>query len=142
MAASGNSGLTDGIGFPACISQVISVGNTTKSDKVNSSSNSVDFLDLLAPGTDVESAVPSGATCLFTPPGPYCEMTGTSQAAPHVAGLAADIAVPSGMTAEELVAIANREIPEFNTGGVGLYDTFVHFDVRGRRARWDNRTGV
>tara|TARA_R110002051_G_scaffold257435_5_gene316441 strand:+ start:30563 stop:30967 length:405 start_codon:yes stop_codon:yes gene_type:complete len=25
-------------------------------------------------------------------------------------------------------------------GGLGLYDTFVHYDIRGVHARWDNRT--
>jgi uncharacterized protein YcbK (DUF882 family) len=36
-----------------------------------------------------------------------------------------------------LQAIADR-INVF--GGVGFYDTFVHVDARGKRARWDYRS--
>ena len=27
-------------------------------------------------------------------------------------------------------------------GGVGLYDNFIHYDIRGSRARWDNRKNI
>lgn len=43
------------------------------------------------------------------------------------------------MTAEQL-AQAGEQIELFAIGGIGRYNTFVHFDVRGRRARWDNRS--
>jgi uncharacterized protein YcbK (DUF882 family) len=56
----------------------------------------------------------------------------------HLYGLAADIQV-RGMTTEEL-AHEIEQIEAFVLGGVGLYDNFVHVDVRGRRARWDNRS--
>jgi hypothetical protein len=84
--SSGNDGFDDAVGYPGCISDAITVGNTTKSDDVNSSSNSARFMDMLAPGTTVRSAVPTGYTCTQQPPGAYCEKTGTSMAAPHVAG--------------------------------------------------------
>jgi subtilisin family serine protease len=45
VAASGNDGYRDGIAGPACIPEVISVGNTTKTDDVKSSSNSASFLE-------------------------------------------------------------------------------------------------
>ena len=57
----------------------------------------------------------------------------------HVLGTAADIRPLSENMADlpELQAICD----ELNAhGGVGFYDTFVHVDVRGERARWDNRT--
>lgn len=57
----------------------------------------------------------------------------------HLFGLAADVATPKGMTSEEF-AMAGEKHQPFANGGIGLYDTFVHFDVRGRRARWDRRT--
>ncbi|HEX2028173.1 MAG TPA: carboxypeptidase regulatory-like domain-containing protein, partial [Nitriliruptorales bacterium] len=78
-ASSGNSGYKDGIGAPACVSSIISVGNTTKLDVVNTSSNSASYLDLLAPGTDILSAYYSSNTS-------YAYATGTSMSAPHVAG--------------------------------------------------------
>ena len=52
----------------------------------------------------------------------------------HMSGRAADIVV-SGMTPARLKDLA-QQIPYFNDGGIGLYKTFVHVDVRGRRARW------
>jgi len=33
-------------------------------------------------------------------------------------------------------AISNGEMLQ---GGLGLYDTFVHYDIRGTKARWDYR---
>ena len=77
IAASGNSGLADGLVAPACLSNAISVGATTKQDDVSSFSSSADFLDLLAPGQGVVTSVPGGG---------YSAATGTSFSAPHVAG--------------------------------------------------------
>jgi YD repeat-containing protein len=77
IVASGNGGHTDGIASPACISSAISVGATTKADTVARYSNSSDILDLLAPGSFIQSALPGGSTGT---------KSGTSMAAPHVAG--------------------------------------------------------
>jgi subtilisin family serine protease len=78
VISSGNDGYAGRISSPACISTAISVGATNKSDHVDTSySNSADFLSLLAPGTDIRSSVPGGGFALFS---------GTSMAAPHVAG--------------------------------------------------------
>lgn len=52
----------------------------------------------------------------------------------HVQGKAADIRV-SGLTPKELAKFA-EEIPDFNKGGIGTYNSFVHVDVRGTKARW------
>ena len=77
IAASGNSGLSDGIVAPACISNAISVGSTSKYDAVSSFSSSADFLDLLAPGQGIVTSTPGGG---------YSAGTGTSFSAPHAAG--------------------------------------------------------
>ena len=77
VVASGNEGFTAGLSSPACHSKVISVGNSTKANKVNRWSNSATFLSLLAPGTSINAAIPGGGRET---------MTGTSMAAPHVAG--------------------------------------------------------
>ena len=58
----------------------------------------------------------------------------------HILGKAADIAI-KGMPTEILYqniedAISNGEMLQ---GGLGLYDTFVHYDIRGTKARWDYR---
>ena len=77
VAASGNEGSTDAMSAPGCISSVISVGATTKSDAIPSFSNSASFLTLLAPGRFILSSVPTSS---------FQEISGTSEATPHVAG--------------------------------------------------------
>jgi uncharacterized protein YcbK (DUF882 family) len=55
----------------------------------------------------------------------------------HMVAKAADIRV-SGMSPRKVKAIIVGLIKkgEMHSGGVGLYKTFVHYDVRGRNARW------
>lgn len=82
--ASGNSGFTDGLSSPACISTSISVGSVydgslgaTPIDTVSSFSNSSALLTMLAPGQWIQSSVTGGT---------FGTMAGTSMAAPHAAG--------------------------------------------------------
>lgn len=82
IAAAGNEGFGDGLGYPACLSNVVSVGAVDKHDQVANFSNSAPFLTLLAPGVDIESS--TSATPISN--ALYGQQSGTSQAAPHVAG--------------------------------------------------------
>ncbi|MFP6639119.1 MAG: S8 family serine peptidase, partial [Myxococcota bacterium] len=82
VVSSGNEGLTSEISSPACISSAISVGSSRKNDLVSSFSNSADFLSLLAPGDRISTATEGGG---------YGFASGTSIAAPHVAGAFAAI---------------------------------------------------
>jgi subtilisin family serine protease len=77
IIASGNGGASTGLSAPACISTAVSVGSTTKADAVASYSNSASFLHLLAPGSAIYASLPGGL---------YGTKSGTSMAAPHVAG--------------------------------------------------------
>ncbi|MCZ6463121.1 MAG: S8 family serine peptidase [Proteobacteria bacterium] len=77
VIASGNDGFLNALSSPGCISSAISVGSTTKSNRVSSFSNSAPFLSLLAPGSSILSSVPGGGFAL---------MSGTSMATPHMAG--------------------------------------------------------
>lgn len=52
----------------------------------------------------------------------------------HLLGKAADVSSPDSMP--NTVAAAAERIPVFDNGGIGLYSSFVHLDVRGHRARW------
>lgn len=56
----------------------------------------------------------------------------------HTLGMAADVSCPDGMTAEDL-AQAAETIPAFQQGGIGIYPSWVHLDVRTTgKARWRN----
>ena len=77
VAASGNDGYADALIAPACISTAVSVGASTKTDGIIFFSNSAPFLDLVAPGYQILSSVPGNRYSVFS---------GTSMAAPHVAG--------------------------------------------------------
>lgn len=82
IAAAGNEGFSNGLGYPACLSNVVSVGAVDSQDRVAPFSNSASFLTLLAPGVDVESS--TSVTPISS--ASYGRQSGTSQAAPHVAG--------------------------------------------------------
>lgn len=95
VIASGNSNFTGGVAFPACLGGAITVGNSTLTSvggadalfaQVGSGSNSGTLVDLLAPGTDICSAVPVGLDADGTKDGWACDYVGTSMAAPQVAG--------------------------------------------------------
>ena len=78
-AASGNSWSTIGISNPACLENVTSVAASSKEDRIAPYSNvHEELLDLVAPGDKINSTTLSG----------YGEGSGTSFAAPHVAGAA------------------------------------------------------
>lgn len=99
VASAGNAGDKNGIGHPACVDSVVSVGavydyttslwlgsncidQPAPADDVACWSNSDETLDLLAPGCQIAS---SGRTAI----NPRVDACGTSMAAPHVVGLAA-----------------------------------------------------
>ncbi|CUS31339.1 S8 family peptidase [Candidatus Nitrospira nitrificans] len=83
VISSGNDGFTNAVGAPGCISTAVTVGSTTKRDIVSDFSNSAPTVDLLAPGSSINSSVPGNNFAIFS---------GTSMAAPHVAGAFAVLA--------------------------------------------------
>ncbi|NIP56361.1 MAG: DUF882 domain-containing protein [Phycisphaerae bacterium] len=58
----------------------------------------------------------------------------------HLTASAADIRA-SGFSPPQVYCMIERLIQQGRMveGGLGIYNTFVHYDVRGRRARWTGR---
>ncbi|MEO0997096.1 MAG: S8 family serine peptidase [Pseudomonadota bacterium] len=83
VIAAGNDGFTSAIGSPGCISTAVTVGSTTDADAVSGFSNLSATVDLLAPGSSIESSVPGTGFAVFN---------GTSMATPQVTGAFAAIA--------------------------------------------------
>ncbi len=144
VAGAGNSGFKDGISYPACSSNAISVGavydanlggsaticlnsdctkectdSTTFADKVACFSNCSSDLDLMAPGVLIKSTVRDNK---------YDFGAGTSQAAPHVAGTIALMKQANpNMEHDEIVEILKTTGKSVTDSGNGL--TFPRIDA-------------
>ena len=68
----------------------------------------------------------------------YNKKVGGVSNSQHVKGTAADI-VAKGIDPLTVAQYAEYLMP--NSGGIGVYQTFTHVDVRTSRSRWDNRSG-
>jgi len=79
VASSGNEGSSLGVSYPACSPYTISVGATTKLDAISTITNKGPNLDLLAPGSAINSTKLGGG---------YELRSGTSTATPHVVAAA------------------------------------------------------
>lgn len=66
---------------------------------------------------------------------------GSSKNSQHVLGKAADIVV-EGYTPDEVADAIEFLIDTgmIKQGGLGRYNSFTHYDIRGERARWNYKT--
>lgn len=71
----------------------------------------------------------------------YNEVIGGVKGSQHTLGKASDIQI-KGMKPKKVYEAIEKLIDKglMLEGGLGLYDTFVHYDIRGTHARWDNST--
>lgn len=62
---------------------------------------------------------------------------GGAKASQHITGKAADIKI-EGMTPKQVAAVIEKLIAagKITEGGIGIYKTWVHYDIRGTKARW------
>lgn len=111
IVSSGNDGATTGLSKPACLSNVISVGSTYDTfDVISGFSNRSSMLSLLAPGFNITSSVPGGG---------FATASGTSMAAPHVAGAWALMKhlVPGASVATILSVLQGTGVPVSDSAG-------------------------
>lgn len=65
------------------------------------------------------------------------QLHNSSPKSQHTLGKAADVRV-TGVSPANVYAYLNQLYP--NSHGIGIYNTFVHVDVREKKSRWDYRT--
>jgi uncharacterized protein YcbK (DUF882 family) len=67
----------------------------------------------------------------------YNAKVGGAKNSQHLVAKASDLRV-SGITPKELANVIERLIKEgkMKQGGIGIYKTFTHYDIRGTKARW------
>jgi subtilisin len=88
LVASGGNTNGGEVRYPAAYDSVIAVTATDQNDNYTSFDPTGPKIELAAPGVNVLSTVPTG-TCVMCDPSGYKYASGTSMAAPHVAGVAA-----------------------------------------------------
>ena len=123
VAAAGNTG-RETYHYPAAHPNAIAVAATTASDTRAGFSTYGDFVDVAAPGSSVFSTLMSGG---------YGNMSGTSMATPHVAGLAALLLSLN----PQLTNTQVRELIETNAddlGASGWDKRFGHGRINARKA--------
>ncbi|HVE98883.1 MAG TPA: S8 family peptidase [Mycobacteriales bacterium] len=99
---------------PARVGEVLTVGASDRADRTASFSNYGGCVDLVAPGVDIVSAGHPRDTAVAT-------MSGTSMAAPHVAGVAALVLQrsPRATPAQVHAAVTKRSTRDAVAGGRG-----------------------
>lgn len=92
LASAGNSGLNE-LRYPGAFEEVVAVTATNSSDQIAWFSTYGDWVDVAAPGVSIYSTMPTYNVTMnnqyYNLPLNYANMSGTSMACPHAAGVAA-----------------------------------------------------
>jgi subtilisin family serine protease len=115
VAAAGNSGPGGAPLHPAADPDTVAVASITSTGALSSFSTRASYVDLAAPGSSIRS------TCIAST---FCDKSGTSMAAPHVAALAilvrsANPGLPVGQLRARLVDTADDAGPPGHDHGHG-----------------------
>jgi len=117
IAASGNSG-SSMVSYPAAYPSVIAVGAIDSALRRATFSNFGSGLDIMAPGVQIYSTRGGGG---------YQYLSGTSTAAPHVAGVAAlMLSVNPALTPSEIGGVINATATDISRAG---YDTATGWGI-------------
>ena len=114
VAAAGNDAQTgNNVQYPAAYSTVLAVSATNKDNAIASFSSYGDWVDIAAPGVDIYSTYKGGT---------YATLSGTSMAAPHVAGCAAALlAFNPALTNAEVYAKLTSTATDLGSAGWDAY---------------------
>jgi thermitase len=121
VAAAGNRG-RDVKDYPAAYANAMAVSATNSGDRLASYSSYGGWVDVAAPGTSILSTKLGGG---------YKTMSGTSMAAPHVAGLAGLLAA-QGRTASEIRSRIENTARDLGPDGKDRY--YGHGRINAYRA--------
>lgn len=113
IAAAGNNGNQIPF-YPANYNNVLAIGNTASNDARSSSSNYGNWIDLMAPGTNIYN-------CLAGNNSSYGNQTGTSMACPMVAGTAAlMLSANPGLSPAMIYACLKDSADNINAQNTGI----------------------
>lgn len=113
VVAAGNSNTNVSTAVPANCQNVVAVASTTRQGGRSSFSNYGTGIDVAAPGSDIASTLNSGTTTPSTES--YAIYSGTSMAAPHVAGVVAmmQAVAPSPLTPASVESMLKSTLRAF-----------------------------
>ena len=145
VAAAGNEGVDSQV-YPAAYDDVISVGSTDSSDARSSFSNYGSWVNIAAPGSNISSTYPSDS---------YVYASGTSMAAPLVAGAIGLIkSIFSDANQSTILEALNSTGEQINFGGqnisrINIYSAILSLDetspnvsINSSESIWANQGNV
>ena len=93
-----------------------------------------DQLQVVRNFVDVPITITNAYRCME-----HNDAIGSKSTSQHILGKAADIKVKKKSPEQVQIIIgAMIDHGKILQGGLGLYNTFVHYDIRKTKARWDN----